>query len=225
MLSRARPGRPTSAEPARSGGSGARSGSRTGTPADALVLGLGNPGAEYEHTRHNVGAEVVFTLARRHGARLRSTRGSRSLSGEARVDGRLLALAFPQTFMNDSGAAAAPLLRRHGIADLARLVVVHDELDLPLGRVKVKVGGGTAGHNGLRSIQAHLHGDGFVRVRIGIGKPPGRLAGVDYVLHAPRGPERAELDVAIEEAADAVELILAEGPEAAMNRFNTAPQE
>ncbi len=193
---------------------------RAGAAADLLAVGLGNPGAGYEHTRHNVGAEVIASLARRHGARLRVTRGTRSLAGEVRLGERLLALAFPQTFMNDSGAAVAPLMRRHGISDLGRLVVVHDELDLPSGRVKVKLGGGTAGHNGLRSIQAHVHGDGFVRVRIGIGKPPGRQAGVDYVLHAPRGPERARLDVAVEEAADAVEVILSEGVEAAMNRFN-----
>lgn len=122
--------------------------------------------------------------------------------------------------MNDSGAAVGPLARRYGIEDLGRLVIVHDELDLPVGRVKVKVGGGTAGHNGLRSIQSYLHDAGFVRVRIGVGKPPGRQSGVDYVLHAPRGAERAELDVAVQEAADAVELVLAEGPESAMNRFN-----
>lgn len=197
--------------------------SRTGRPADLLVVGLGNPGAEYVATRHNAGAEVVSCLAKRHGARLRASRATRSVAGEARVGGRLVALAIPQTFMNDSGAAVVPLLRRHGIAELAHLVVVHDELDLLVGRVKVKLGGGTAGHNGLRSIQAHLHETGFVRVRIGIGKPPGRQAGVDYVLGTPRGAERAELDVAIEEAADAVEVILAAGPDAAMNRFNQAP--
>ncbi|MGH9129947.1 MAG: aminoacyl-tRNA hydrolase, partial [Acidimicrobiales bacterium] len=87
-----------------------------------------------------------------------------------------------------------------------------------------KLGGGSAGHNGLRSIQAHVHGDGFVRVRIGIGKPPGRQGGVDYVLHAPRGPERAKLDVAVEEAADAVEAILADGVDVAMNHYNQGPQ-
>ncbi len=201
----------------------ARGSDRTGTPADLLVVGLGNPGAEYVSTRHNVGAEVVDCLAKRHGARLRASRATRSLAGEARVGSRTLALAFPQTFMNDSGMAVVPLLRRHGITDLAHLVVVHDELDLPVGRVKVKVGGGIAGHNGLRSIQAQVNGAGFVRIRIGIGKPPGRQAGVDYVLGTPRGSQRAELDVAIAEAADAVELILSEGPEVAMNRFNPAP--
>jgi PTH1 family peptidyl-tRNA hydrolase len=183
------------------------------------VLGLGNPGPEYEHSRHNVGAEVVAVLARRHGGRLRKGR-ERALVDEVRVDGRRLALAFPQTYMNDSGLAAAALVRRHGIDDLERLVVVHDELDLPVGALKVKVGGGLAGHNGLRSIKAHLHSDAFCRVRIGIGKPPGKQQGVDHVLRPPAKRERAELDVVVEEAADAVETILRDGPAAAMNRFN-----
>ncbi len=183
------------------------------------MLGLGNPGAEYEGSRHNVGAEVVAMLARRHGGRLRKGK-ERALVDEVRVDGHRLALAFPQTYMNESGLAAAALVRRYGIDDLERLVVVHDELDLPVGALKVKVGGGLAGHNGLRSIKAHLHGDGFCRVRIGIGKPPGKQHGVDHVLRPPSKRERAELEVVLEEAADAVEVILAEGPAAAMNRFN-----
>lgn len=140
---------------------------------------------------------------------------------EARVDGRRLALAVPLTYMNDSGQAVAPLVRRFGVDDLACLVVVHDELDLPPGVVRVKAGGGLAGHNGLRSIKAHLHADAFTRVRIGIGKPPGgKDHGVEHVLKAPAKRERVELDVAVEEAADAVEMILAEGVLAAQNRFN-----
>jgi len=197
--------------------------SRTGTPADLLVVGLGNPGPEYAATRHNLGAWVVGRLAERHGGRLRPARGERSLTTDLRVDGRLLALAFPQTYMNDSGVAVRSLVRRYGIEDLGRLVVVHDELDLPLGRLRVKVGGGTAGHNGLKSIHAHLHRADFVRVRIGIGKPPGRQAGADHVLRAPSKGERAELEVVVEEAADAVELILNEGAAAAMNRYNAPP--
>lgn len=192
---------------------------RQGTPADLLVVGLGNPGAEYAGTRHNVGAEVVDRLAGRHGERLKKGK-ERALVAEARVDGRRLALAFPQTYMNESGASVAALVRRHGIDDLQRLVVVHDELDLPTGRVKVKVGGGVAGHNGLRSIQAHLHSTGFVRIRIGIDKPPDSRRGADYVLARPGKAERTELDVAVEEAADAVLVVLDEGPAAAMNRFN-----
>jgi PTH1 family peptidyl-tRNA hydrolase len=112
-------------------------------------------------------------------------------------------------------------VRRYSIADLADLVIVHDELDLPLGTVRVKAGGGLAGHNGLRSIKAHLHSDEFSRVRIGIGKPPGgKEQGADHVLKSPSKRDRTELDVSIEVAADAVECILAEGVVAAQNRFN-----
>jgi len=181
---------------------------------------LGNPGAEYSGTRHNVGAEVIMRLAARHREKLRSLKRERSLVAETSVGGRRLALAFPQTFMNDSGVAVAPLVRRFGIEDLADLVVVHDELDLPVGRIQVKAGGGLAGHNGLKSIKAHLHDDAFTRIRIGIGKPPGRQQGIDHVLRPPGKADRSGLDVAIEEAADAVEMILAEGVVAAQNRFN-----
>jgi peptidyl-tRNA hydrolase, PTH1 family len=140
---------------------------------------------------------------------------------EARVEGRRLALAFPQTYMNESGRAVAPLVRRFGIEDLRNLVVVHDELDLPLGTIRVKSGGGLAGHNGLRSIKAHLHSDAFTRIRVGIGKPPGgKDHGADHVLSAPSKKVRAELEVSIEQAADAVECILREGLSAAQNRFN-----
>jgi peptidyl-tRNA hydrolase, PTH1 family len=191
--------------------------------ADLLVVGLGNPGAEFAHTRHNVGADTVALLASRHGERLRADKGTRALATTMRLDGKLVALAVPQTYMNDSGLAVGALVRRHGIADLATLVVVHDELDLPTGRVKVKVGGGTAGHNGLKSIHAHVHSPEYARVRIGIGKPPGRQAGADHVLRRPGRADREALDVAIELAADAVEAIAADGLEAAMNRFNTEP--
>lgn len=181
---------------------------------------MGNPGSDYAGTRHNIGADVIVRLAGRHGGRLRLNRPARSLADEVLVGGKRLALAFPQTYMNDSGLAVAPLVRRFGIADLARLVVVHDELDLPVGRIRVKAGGGLAGHNGLKSITAHLHSDGFTRVRVGIGKPSGRREGIDHVLGPPAKSERKELDVAVELAADAVEMILDEGVVAAQNRFN-----
>jgi len=138
-------------------------------------------------------------------------------------EGKLLALAFPQTYVNDSGVSVAALVRRYGVDDLRRLVVVHDELDLPVGRVKLKIGGGTAGHNGLKSMQAHLHDNGFVRVRIGVDKPPGKRQGADHVLRRPSKADREALEVAVEVAADAVEAILTDGPEAAMNAFNTRP--
>jgi PTH1 family peptidyl-tRNA hydrolase len=196
-----------------------RSTERRGTPADLIVVGLGNPGADYAHTRHNVGADAVELLADRHGGRLKASK-ERALVAEVRIGTARVVLAFPQTFYNEAGSAARMLVERHGVEDLSRLVVVHDEMDLPPGKLKVKVGGGLAGNNGLKSIKAHLGSAEFVRVRIGIGKPPGRQEGADHVLRRPAKAERAELDVAIAEAADAVEAILAEGAEAAQTRFN-----
>jgi PTH1 family peptidyl-tRNA hydrolase len=187
-------------------------------------VGLGNPGAEFARTRHNAGADAIALLAERHGGRLRKSK-ERALVTEVDVEGKRLALAFPTTYMNDSGAAVAPLVRRFGIDDLADLVVVHDELDLPLGRIQVKAGGGLAGHNGLRSIRAHLHGNAFTRIRIGIGKPPGRKQGQDHVLSRPGRSESEELGVSVALAADAVECILREGVAAAQNRFNGAASE
>jgi len=184
------------------------------------VVGLGNPGAEFERTRHNVGAEVVELLASRRGLRLRPEKGTRAVVASARFEDKLVVLAVPQTYMNESGLAVSALVRRFRVPSTDRLVVVHDELDLPTGRVKVKVGGGTAGNNGLKSIHAHLHDPGYLRVRIGIGKPPGREAGADYVLHRPGRGERGVLDVAIEVAADVVEAIALEGVDAAMARYN-----
>lgn len=164
---------------------------------------------------------MIEALASRHHASLRRGK-ERALVAEARIDGKLLVVAFPQTFVNLSGESAARLVRRYGLDDdMSRVVVVHDELDLPPGRVKVKQGGGTAGHNGLESIRSHLHTGAFIRVRIGIGKPPGRQSGADYVLRPVRKAERVELDVSVVEAAEAVETIFAEGVAAAMNRFNT----
>jgi PTH1 family peptidyl-tRNA hydrolase len=203
-------------------GRGGAAAERRGTPADVLVVGLGNPGGEYEGSRHNVGAEVVDLLAQRHGGTLKRSK-ERALVAEVRIDGQRVTLAFPQTFMNLSGESVALLARRHGITDPRRIVVVQDELDLPLARVKVKQGGGLAGHNGLRSIKAHLHTDEFLRVRIGIGKPRTKEQGADHVLRRLGKRDRTELDVAVREAADAVELIVTEGVDVAMNRVNTAP--
>jgi peptidyl-tRNA hydrolase, PTH1 family len=185
-----------------------------------VVVGLGNPGAEFEGTRHNVGADAVTVLAQRSGERLRMEKATRAQVGRVHIGGSTVVIAVPQTYMNDCGIAVGALVRRHGIEDLTRLVVVHDELDLSSGRVKVKVGGGSAGHNGIKSIQAHLHDPGFGRVRIGIGKPPGRQPGADFVLRRPGRPEREALEVAEQVAADAVEAIVTDGLQSAMNRFN-----
>ena len=189
------------------------------------MVGLGNPGPEFEGTRHNVGADVVTLLAERHHARLRSEKGLHAQASTVRIHDRPVLLAIPSTYVNESGLALTNLVRRAGLGPDglgSRLVVIHDELDLPPGRVKIKAGGGSAGHNGLKSIDSHLKTNDYVRVRIGIGKPPGRQPGADFVLKRPAAAERELLAVAIAEAADAVEAVLADGVEAAMNRVNTA---
>ncbi len=191
---------------------------RRGTAADLLVVGLGNPGDDYACTRHNVGAEVVEILAHRHGAKLKKGK-ERARVDQVRFGSSLVALAVPLTYMNESGMAVAPLARRYGV-EPEQIVVVQDELDLPVGALKVKNGGGLAGHNGLRSITSHLHSDAFLRVRIGVGKPVSKEHGVDHVLKKFSKRERAEIDVVLEEAADAVEAIIADGVDAAMNRVN-----
>jgi PTH1 family peptidyl-tRNA hydrolase len=191
---------------------------RTGTPADLLVVGLGNPGAEYARTRHNVGAEVVELLASRHRARLKKSK-ERALTTEVRLGDTRVALAVPLTYMNDSGSPVALLVRRYGVRP-DQLVVVHDELDLPVAALKVKSGGGLAGHNGLRSIVAHLHSDAFQRIRIGVGKPVSKDQGADHVLRKFSKAERTEIDITVQHAADAAELIAARGIDAAMNQYN-----
>ena len=193
---------------------------RTGTPSDLLVVGLGNPGPTYAATRHNAGAAAVEILAGRHAGRLRRRPRMPALTDEVRIEGRRVALAFPQTYMNGSGEAVRKLLDRYGIDDLARLVVIHDELDLPAGRVRIRVGGGLAGHNGLRSIRDHLRSTSFVRVRIGIGRPPNPAAGADYVLSRPPARDLETLAAASALAADAASAIATGGVESAMNTFN-----
>ncbi len=193
---------------------------RTGTPADWLVVGLGNPGREYAHTRHNVGADTVEILAVRHGARLRAGK-ERALVDEVRIGGTRVALAVPQQWMNDSGDAVRRLVRRYAVTP-EQLVVVHDELDLPVAQLRVKSGGGLAGHNGLRSVRDHLHSDTFARVRVGVGKPVSKEQGADHVLSRFSKREQAEIAVTLEHAADAVEVIAGEGVAAAMNRYNGA---
>ena len=194
-------------------------GRRRGTPADLLVVGLGNPGSEFESTRHNVGADLVSVLAARHGEKLQRGK-ERSLVAELRIGPKRVAVAFPQTFMNNSGESVRLLTRRYGIEDADQLVIVHDELDLDAGRIKIKAGGGLAGHNGLRSITQHLGTTDYVRLRIGIGKPPASQAPRDFVLRKPGKADRVTLDVAVERAADAVEQLLAEGIDATMNTVN-----
>ena len=192
---------------------------RSGTPADLLVVGLGNPGEKYEGTRHNIGAEVVELLADRHGTRLRATKQA-ALVAELRIGSQMLVAAFPQTFMNDSGRSVRDLVKRHGVSDAGTIVVIHDELDLDVGTAKLKIGGGLAGHNGLKSLKQHLHTQDFLRIRIGIGRPPGRQSVSDYVLRRPGKAERIELDVVVEKCADAAERLLTAEVADVMNEFN-----
>jgi len=187
---------------------------------DALVVGLGNPGREYARTRHNVGEEVVNLLAHRLGDTMKLGR-DKALVADTRLGDKRVVLAFPTTYMNLSGEAVGAMMRRYRIEEPGRLIVVHDELDLLPGVVRVKVGGGLAGNNGLRSITQHLKTQEYVRVRIGIGKPPSKERGADHVLSRVPKTEREVLDVAVERAADAVELIVAQGAHVAQQQFNS----
>ncbi len=194
---------------------------RRGTPADLLILGLANPGSEYEGTRHNVGADLVRLLAQRRGGRLKVEPRQRAELCEVRIGKARVALAVPTTFMNESGAALPGLLERTGIEGPSQLVVVHDELDLEPGRLQLKVGGGAAGHNGLRSIASVLKTQEFVRLRIGVGKPPSKEAGANWVLSKPRGADAEALGVALERGADGLETLVTQGLERAMGELNT----
>jgi PTH1 family peptidyl-tRNA hydrolase len=187
---------------------------------DTLVVGLGNPGKQYARTRHNVGEECVAILAARHGVTLKSGRDD-ALVAECAIGMHQVALAFPLTFMNESGRSVQALMRRYYLTDPLRLIVVHDELDLPPSVVRVKSGGGLAGNNGLRSITAHLHTQDYLRVRIGIGKPSSKEHGAAHVLSKLSKAEREQMDVAVQLAADAVETILTDDLDAAQRRFNS----
>lgn len=186
-----------------------------------LVVGLGNPGREYEQTRHNVGFMVVEALAERASARV-SDKKFKARVGRARLQGEDCLLMKPETFMNLSGESVGPAL---GFFKLAtqQVIVLHDELDLPLGKLKMKKGGGHGGHNGLRSLKKHLPDDGFVRIRIGIGRPPPQWDSADYVLSKFNRDEWTEVDRVVNDAADAVEAIFKDGVGKAMGRFNRDP--
>ena len=185
-----------------------------------IVLGLGNPGPEYATSRHNFGARALQLACKRRGLQLIPSLSSRSLLAEERQGLDVVAFAFPQTYMNDSGAALRGLLRRYHITSPADLIVLHDELDLPPGVVRIKAGGGSAGHNGLKSIVVHLGSSSFTRVRIGIGRPTGSQSVTDYVLARLTQRQLEPFEAEFESAADALDLILAKGVEAAMNEFN-----
>lgn len=185
----------------------------------ALVVGLGNPGGEYERTRHNVGFMVADALAERVGGRFAVHKKSGADLIQARLDGRQVLIAKPRTFMNVSGRPVAALAKFFSVPP-TEVIVVHDELDLPFGAVRLKRGGGEGGHNGLRSVSAALTTKDYLRVRFGIGRPPGRQDPADFVLKPFAAAERKEVPVIVEQAADAVELLLRLGLEAAQNQLH-----
>lgn len=195
-----------------------------GAPVDWLVVGLGNPGPKYTRTRHNVGEQAVMALAERKATKLKGGR-DKALVAETRFVGERgedrVVLAFPLTYMNETGQSVGALVRRYRIESAQRIIVIQDELDLPPGELKLKEGGGLAGHNGLRSIKQHLKSQDFLRVRIGVGKPDGKDGGKSHVLSKIPKAERELLDIKVADAADAVELIISDGIDAAMQRYNT----
>ena len=197
-----------------------RAAQRRGTPAEYLVVGLGNPGDKFLGTRHNLGYEVVEKMAERSSVALDTSKPDSSRIAAINYLGSRVILACPTTFMNLSGDAVASLIRRNGVEDVGCVIVVHDELDLEPGRVKVKKGGSAAGHNGLKSIRQHVGVDDFVRIRIGIGKPPDPQNGRNWVLRRPSPEDRSRLDTAVDIGVDAIELILTDGVERAMNDIN-----
>lgn len=183
-----------------------------------LIVGLGNPGAKYAKTRHNVGFWVVDELARRHGlGGERSEKRAQTRDGGMR--GARVKLAKPHTFMNRSGESVRALVDYYDIP-LERLLVIHDDLDTPFGSIRLRKSGGHGGQNGLRSIIQHLGSQEYARLRFGIGRPPGRMSPVDFVLQPFKGDAAIQADEMVGRAADAVECWLVDGIEVAMSRFN-----
>lgn len=185
-----------------------------------LIVGLGNPGIEYAGTRHNVGFEAIEELADRHNISVKK-RNFRAVLGDGTIAGQRAILARPMTYMNLSGEAVAAICRMYKI-EPQNVIVIVDDIALPIGKIRLRLSGSAGGHNGLTSIEQHLHTREYPRIRIGVGgAQPGRM--VDHVLGKFRQSEREAIAEAIERAADAVEVALAEGFEKAMNRFNQEP--
>ncbi|WP_375492780.1 aminoacyl-tRNA hydrolase [uncultured Jatrophihabitans sp.] len=183
-----------------------------------LLVGLGNPGPRYERTRHNAGFLVLDALAERLGGRFKAHKARADVL-EGRLAGVPVVLAKPQSFMNDSGGPVVGVARFYKIP-VEAITVVHDELDLPYGTLRIKRGGGDGGHNGLRSMTSALSSKEYARVRFGIGRPPGRQDPADYVLREFGSAERKDLGYFLDRAADAVEVLLTAGLETAQNEFN-----
>jgi PTH1 family peptidyl-tRNA hydrolase len=184
-----------------------------------LVAGLGNPGDRYARTRHNVGRMVVEDLAIETGERFRKVRFLPVEAAEIRVGDDRVILARSTRFMNESGPSYASLARKQGV-EPSRLIAVHDELDIPAGTIRVKLGGGNSGHNGMRSLDQALRSSEYPRVRVGIGRPPGRQDPADFVLQPVGSRDEADLAILVGHAADAVRALITDGLERTQDRFN-----
>lgn len=193
---------------------------RRGEVSDLVILGLANPDREFDGSRHNVGGDAVRLLAERRGATFTLERRQRCLTATVRAPSGVVTLAIPTTYMNESGACVPPLIARTSLASLDRLIVAHDELDLEPGRLQLKMGGGLAGHNGLRSIASALKTRDFARLRIGIGKPAHKEQGTAWVLRPLTGERQRELRSTVEAAADALALVIDDGFDAARQAVN-----
>lgn len=187
-----------------------------------LIVGLGNPGPEYSGNRHNVGQMVLDGLAGRIGGKFKAHKArALVLEGRLGIGGPRVVLAKPGTYMNVSGGPVSALARFYDV-EPSRVVAVHDEIDIPFNTVKLKIGGGEGGHNGLRDISKALSTKDYLRVRVGVGRPPGRMDTADYVLRDFGTTEKKELPFLLDDAADAVELLVREGLTAAQQQFHTA---
>jgi PTH1 family peptidyl-tRNA hydrolase len=184
-----------------------------------LVVGLGNPGPVYAKTRHNLGFMVADLLAARAGATFKAHKKSGADAATGRLAGRPVILGKPRGYMNESGRQVAALAKFYSVPS-AELIVIHDELDIEFGRIRLKFGGGVAGHNGLRSVASALSTNDFHRVRIGIGRPPGRKEPAAFVLENFTATERPEVPLICEQAADATELLIKLGLEVAQNQVH-----
>jgi PTH1 family peptidyl-tRNA hydrolase len=184
-----------------------------------LVAGLGNPGDGYARTRHNVGRMVADQLVREAGERFRKVRFLPTEAAEIRLEGERVLVARSTRYMNESGPSYASFAKKHGI-DPERLIAVHDELDIPAGTVRVKLGGGNSGHNGLRSLDAALRTTHYLRVRVGIGRPPGRQDPADFVLQPIAKRDEADVELLVRHASDAVRSLITDGLERTQDRFN-----
>lgn len=187
-----------------------------------LIVGLGNPGSEYAHNRHNVGQMVLDELAHRVGGGFKSHKSrAQVLEGRLGIGGPRVVLAKPMSYMNVSGGPVSALSKFYDIGP-ANVIAVHDEIDIPFNTIKLKIGGGEGGHNGLRDISKALATKDYLRVRVGVGRPPGRMDTADFVLRDFSGPEKKELPFLIDSAADAVEALVREGLQPAQQKFHPA---